>query len=395
MSYATHQCAKVGNPLGQALRRRRLLEACRRVRRRRHEGAALAAAVLLHGLCACVQESDSVLPGEDRSLTGSAGTGSTVTPGNGGSGQVPSTGNGSAPSAGGSALVPGSGGSGAAQGGTENTGNGGALAWAGSPGSMDPATGCQARTSVTIGTRATFPLTWPATLGTTGGTGNFELLNVYRLTVRDGGLTGTVSPCGSALPPFTFSGLIGGGNCRIEIPDSVWETPGFPQFDSSGTLAGWEPGSRLDLPASGALVGLTMADPTAAWPDSYTGIDASDPDGDGNPGITAVPATGDGLASPPVSIIGPRTDQVHLVSRTAGGLSGTFTSCTELSGEATLQFFDNHVVGCRTVNGDLCNATQTDFVDTNRTIYTAAPGTFRGVILPEGATCSDARAALP
>jgi hypothetical protein len=44
------------------------------------------------------------------------------------------------------------------------------------------------------------------------------------------------------------------------------------------------------------------------------------------------------------------------------------------------------------VDGATCNAAQTDFVDVNRTIYVAAPGTFKASILPEGATCSDARA---
>lgn len=239
----------------------------------------------------------------------------------------------------------------------------------------------------------TIPVSWPATLGTTAGTGDFELLNLYRFTANGSTLTGTISPCGSALPPLTFSGLIGGGSSVIEIPESVWDTPGFPQFDTSWTIAGWEPGSAINDPAASvALVGLTMADPTGPWPASYTGITTVDSDADDKPGITSIPATGNGLTSPPVSIIGPRVDEVGIVSRTSAALAGAFTSCSELEGTATLAFFDNHVVGCRTVDGAACNATQTDFVDVNRTIFVAAPGTFKASILPEGATCSDARA---
>ena len=98
------------------------------------------------------------------------------------------------------------------------------------------------------------------------------------------------------------------------------------------------------------------------------------------------------ITAPPVSIVGPGADQVHLVTRTAYTLEGAFTSCTDLSGAATLTFFDNHVVGCRTVEGDICSAAQADFVDANRTIYESTPGTFTARILDEGATCEDARA---
>ena len=352
----------------------------------------LSAAVLVLGLCACTGESNSVLPGESMTPpAGSGGSAASSPPATSGAPQVPSSAGANNPPA-----VAGSNGS-EARGGANGvaTGTGASTATAGAGGSSTPPSACQPRSSVTIGVRMTFPVSWPATLGTTAGSGDFELLNVYRLAVNGNAVTGTVSPCGSALPPLTFSGLIGGGNSLIEIPDSVWETPGFPTFDSTGTLGGWTAGSTVEIPASGALVGLTMTDPTAPWPSSSADVDAVDPDADGNPGITAIPATGNGLTSPPVSIIGPRVDQVDIVSRTAGGLTGAFTSCTELAGTAALEFFDNHVVGCRTVNGAACNASQTDFVDSNRTIYEASPGTFKASILAEGATCADARAAVP
>jgi hypothetical protein len=347
-------------------------------------------AALSIALCACSGQSNSVLPGETSPPTNSAGTGGA--PGTGGTSPVASAGASNTP-----APAGGSGGSVIEQPGIGASLGGGAQVTAGTGGGVasggQPATGCGVRSSVTLGVRMTVPVTWPATLGTTGGSGDFELTNIYRLTVDGTSMTGTVSPCGSALPPFTFSGLIGGGNCRIEIPDGVWDTAGFPAFDSTATIAGWEPGSALTVPSDGvALVGLTMADPTAAWPDSYTGVDAPDTDADGNPGITAIPATGQGFASPPVSIIGPRVDQVYLATRTGVELNGAFTSCTEIEGDVTLTLFDQHVVGCRTVDGDTCNANQTDFVDVNRTIYTAMPGTFKASILSEGATCSDARA---
>jgi hypothetical protein len=343
----------------------------------------------LLGLFACSGQSDSVLPGEG--MPNPAGAGASSTPaGAGGTSPVASAGASNSPAGGrgGSEGAPvATGGlSGVAGASNAGTGNGGA-----------PATGCQTRSSVTLAVLATVPVSWPATLGTTGGTGNFELLNVYRMTVdAAGAVTAQISPCGSTLPPFTFSGLIGGGNCLIEIPETVWDTAGFPSFPTTGTIAGWEPGSALEMPSTGvALVGLDMSDPNAAWPESYTGIQDTDPDADGNPGITSIPAAGQGFASPPASLIGPRVDRVYVVNRTSVDLSGTFTSCSELQGDATLGFFDNHVVGCRTVDGADCNATQTDFVDVNRTIYEASPGTFTARVLSDDATCAEARAAFP
>jgi hypothetical protein len=394
MSYATRhpvtrQSTRLVTPFRGALRRRSNTRTARFEAFRPPSERALGVAGILLGLCACSGQSNSVLPGEANPPPSGAG-GTTASPGTGGSSPVANAGSGSTP-----APTAGSGGSGTAPaggGGTEGViPPTGGLSGAG--GSGQPSTGCQPRTNVTLGVNMTIPVSWPATLGTTAGTGDFHLVNVYRLTANGNELTGTVSPCGSELPPLTFSGLIGGGNSLIEIPPSVWETPGFPSFNSEASITGWETGNTLEVPSVGvALVGLTMSDATAAWPQSYTGIDAVDPDADGNAGITAIPATGQGFTSPPVSIIGPRTDQVHIVSRTGVELSGVFTSCTEMEGEATLSFFDNHVVGCRTVDGDICNATQTDFVDVNRTIYTAEAGTFTARILPEGATCSDARA---
>jgi hypothetical protein len=372
----------------RALPRRAITGRARAARLQRGLALASSAAGLWLGLSACSGQSDSVLPGAETPSPPAAGAGSTAA-GAGGTSPVASAGSGNSPTGG--------------RGGTEGSpaAVGGLSGVAGSSGAPSSggsgATGCQARSSVTLGVLATVPVSWPATLGTTGGTGDFQLLNVYRMTIdAAGAVSAQISPCGSTLPPFTFSGLIGGGNCLIEIPDSVWDTAGFPSFPTSGTLAGWEPGSTIAIPSTGvALVGLDMADPNAAWPASYTGIQDTDPDADGNPGITSIPAAGDGFAAPPASIIGPRVDRVYVVNRTSVDLSGAFTSCTELEGSATLGFFDNHVVGCRTVDGDECNATQTDFVDVNRTIYEAAPGTFTARILADDATCADARAAFP
>jgi hypothetical protein len=341
--------------------------------------------VLLLGL-ACSGESNSVVD-DPTASSGAGGTSST-----GGSGQA---------SAGAGAMGPAAGGTmSAASGGTDGVGIAG-VSGVGAVGGADsgggvgaaPGEGCPERTSFVFGAHITVGVSWPGTLGTAAGSGEFNLWNLYRVSVDGDTVTTSISPCGSELPPLTFSALVGGGQSLIEIPTTVWDLPDFPRFPGTGSIGGFEPGSAFSTQPAVSLVGLTMTDPAGQWPDSYTEVEATDPDVDGSPGITAIPASGDGFTSPPVSIIGPRADQVNVVSRTATQLNGTFSSCTELSGDATLALFDNHVVGCRTEDGNACNDAQTDFVDSNRTVYEVQEGgSFTARILDEAATCADVRA---
>ena len=341
---------------------------------------------LLFGL-ACSGESNSVVADDP-----SAGSGGSSPTGAAGSQQGSAGANASGSGAGGSMAAAAGGSDGVGVAGVSGIGTGGTESPGGGVGGAAATGGCAARTSFVLGAHITVGLRWPGTLGTTAGDGEFNLWNLYRVTVDGDTVTTSISPCGSELPPLTFSALVGGGQSLIEIPTSVWDITDFPRFAGTGSIAGFEPGSAFGTQPAVSLVGLTMADPSAEWPSSYTDVTTTDPDADGNPGITAIPASGDGFTSPPVSIIGPRVDQVNIVSRTATQLSGTFSSCTELSGSATLELFDNHVVGCRTVEGDACSDTQTDFVDSNRTVYEVEEGgTFTARILDEAATCADVR----
>jgi hypothetical protein len=96
--------------------------------------------------------------------------------------------------------------------------------------------------------------------------------------------------------------------------------------------------------------------------------------------------------STPILGVGARADKLYLASRTGVALNGKLTSCTEQSGVATISFFDSHVLGCHVSGGTECTAAQVDFVDTNQTKYTMMSGTFTSKILPDTATCADARA---
>jgi hypothetical protein len=239
------------------------------------------------------------------------------------------------------------------------------------------------------------PVTWPGTLGTQGGNGDFHSWNRLTLTVEGTNLTGRSSPCGSTLPPLMLTVLVGGGMSLVEIPTTIWDTPSVPDFPSSGTLSGWSSGSTLKTNPGITLLGSSMADPAAAWPKASTDVTPVDTDGDQNPGIASIPRMGGGYNPPPVSIVGPRTQRIDITSRTSLALDGAFDSCTELSGAARLERLDSHVLGCKRDDGQPCTAAQTDFLDDNRTVYSTQPGKFTAKIVDAGTTCAAIRQALP
>jgi hypothetical protein len=224
-----------------------------------------------------------------------------------------------------------------------------------------------------------------------------------KLDVSGTALAGETRSCGTALPEFMLTAagqlVTGGMKVSIEVPYAAWDAPTIPEFHVTGTVAGWQTGSAFGIDSAVAPVGVLLADPRGAWPASYTGLQTVDAEGDGKPGITAVPRMGNGYVLPAtgLGLLGsaPQADRVYLVSRTILALAGTFTSCTQISGSTQVMAFDNHVVGCRLASGQDCSAAQTDFLDQGRTAYQISGGTFTVAIAPDDTTCADVRAMLP
>jgi hypothetical protein len=76
-------------------------------------------------------------------------------------------------------------------------------------------------------------------------------------------------------------------------------------------------------------------------------------------------------------------------------LAGTRDSCTSAKGSADVTKVDSHVVGCRIKGGGNCDATQTNFIDSNQPKFTVKSATYEMKQVPKDATCADVRAALP
>ena len=282
-----------------------------------------------------------------------------------------------------------------AQGANAGTATGGTAASGGSSGG-DTAAVCPPLMAFTLAIHVVVDVSWPDTLGANGGSGKMHAWNLARMSVDGTALNGMTQPCGSDLPELTLTPLAGGGKFDIEVPDAVWDSPSALPVVGVGTIDGFDVGSSLSTDVTSLLVGLTMPDPSGPWPATHAEITAVDVDGDENPGFTGLPKTGAGYVQPPVTATiggtGAKADKLYMVSRTAMGMSGTFSSCTEQSGMVTVTFFDNHIVGCHVAGGDECTSEQVDFLDTSRNRLTATSGTFTSKLVPDTATCADARA---
>ncbi len=313
-------------------------------------------------------------------------------------------GTGGSPDGGGTAGTTGAGGTTGGGSGGQASGSGGATASGGmtgtgaggSPGGSGGTAGsCPALASYSQAEHIIMNVTWPNTLGTSGGTGQVHVWAKTTFTASANNLMATSQACGSVLPPTGLNAIAGGGSVLIQIPDATWDLPSMPRFQFSATQTGWNVGSMISY-TSTAPIGVTLTDPTnGAWPGTIT--TAVDADGDTSPGYTALPATTAGHVLPPTSLnaAANRADRVDIATRNVFMVTATRDACDHAKGPITVTHFDSHVVGCHVSGGSDCTTAQANFVDQNRTIYQAGTSTIEIKVVPATATCADVRAALP
>jgi hypothetical protein len=291
--------------------------------------------------------------------------------------------------------APGSGGSPGGGGATETGGRVGSGGASGTGDTGGTSGDCPARTTFSHADHTTLNVSWPGGLATTGGTGVVHIWAKTTFTVNGNTLSTTSQACGSLLPPAVLTALAGGGMILVDIPNASWDAPTMPKFMFQATQTGWNVGSTISY-TTNALVGLT-ADPGATWPMANTGImGIVDPDGDGSPGLTAVPKSGSGYVAPPTSILQTtRVDKVYLTTRNTTSVVLTRKACDEFTGTVTFTHFDNHVVGCHVMGGQECTAAEATFVDNNRTVFQVSSATNQIKTVPDNATCAEVRAVLP
>jgi hypothetical protein len=219
--------------------------------------------------------------------------------------------------------------------------------------------------------------------------------------------------CGIELPDFRGTSAVAGQQYGVLFPASLFDGMFLPTFPIDSTVMPSAPGGSFKAAPSAALLGLTLANATTApWPASVT--TATDPEGDGTPGVTASAAQGP-VAPPsdagsysyiPVGIPAPFqpvivADKLHLAIRQVTEITGKIVDCDHISGTVSIpqiggQYaINSHVIGCEVHDAGLCTAAQASFVDNTQPVFTPTGTTaFTSMRLPPGSTCAAVRGAL-
>ena len=219
---------------------------------------------------------------------------------------------------------------------------------------------------------------------------------------------GTVQACGLNLPDFTGNALP--ETYGVTFANAMWDM--LPTTTGTVTVSNTSPTAAYSSTTNTTLIGIGIG-PTAwagtdagaaTWPSlAVAQADAVNSDGDGDPGVTALPKSGGAYANPPVGIPGLfqpwiRADRLFMGLRSVLSLNGHLTSCTAVSGDAAVSAMDNHIIGCHITSdagSSTCDSTQTTFLDTNSPHLVPHIATFTGVQLSNTANCTNVRAAIP
>lgn len=227
---------------------------------------------------------------------------------------------------------------------------------------------------------------------------------------------GIMHACGADVPPFVSD--LTCDAYKLEFPDSLWDSPMMPTFETTGSTNGFTPGSVLDIAKATGLVGIMLNDTEGPWPTAAQTAtvackDAAgatkmgqdcfpDHDGDGKPGVTvsmrtsgmymdkgcggfnsafmfrgAPPSVADGALAGGGAGGGRRASKFFIGLRnTLGGGGPIGDDCASGNGDAIGERIESRVWDCEldpasTDGGDTaCTSEEAVFVDTNSPVYT-------------------------
>lgn len=245
----------------------------------------------------------------------------------------------------------------------------------------------------TVATRARVEMSWPETIGYLAGTGVLQTWNKITHTRNATGTTLELVPCGVATPVVTTTVLLDNILLANEIPVAAFDRPSMPRYTGSSVSTDGE--QVIDTAAM--ALGTSVAELAVSWP-HRTELPLVDHDGDGKPGITALPKHGGDYGLPPADVgQTEHADEIYLASRT-GLRYRTRQALCEAHVEGTVEplGFDYTIVGCHLLSGADCKANQVNLLDNNDPAFTlGAQGHWVSVPLAPTATCADVLAALP
>jgi hypothetical protein len=245
------------------------------------------------------------------------------------------------------------------------------------------------------------PVKWPATFVLQAGSGT--ITNFARSSRVQTGtdIKDTARICGINIPSYQATASFGSEKYGVAFPDAAYDAAAMPTLNFGATVSSAEIGATFTSGAVAALIGATM--PNAAsdpWPSNLTALVPVDSDGDGKPGISGDALQGPGLFNPPVNAFRTaRANRVYTAFRQVMTATGTVKSCSRIEGTGTIAVINNkpaidqHVLGCRKVDGNECGASEYKLLDGAAPTYTPdGTAVITMVKVPDATTCTDIRA---
>jgi len=253
---------------------------------------------------------------------------------------------------------------------------------------------CDLPPEYTRASRAAIELIWPATIGIEGGTGTLIAWSKIKYIRQPDGTTRTEShACGTLTPTVTTSAVAGGLKSSMQVPLTAYDQPSMPMYSGTLTAAG----TMSILDPGPMVIGAALSDDSGAWP-ATEALMPFDHDGDGAPGLTALPITGAGYLTPPSSVSQTEfLDGVYIASRVRLKVPLAENVCASMQ-QAALEpvSFDYTIVGCHVEARGDCTAAEARFISTQSPKFKAGKsGSWLEAEVAASATCADVRAALP
>ena len=243
-----------------------------------------------------------------------------------------------------------------------------------------------------------------------GGSGTVTAWAIRRHTQNGTTLEVEEQACG-AISPDVCSPLLSETYADGSSTD-VWDLATMPRAKATFQLGDVpEPGDPYVGPVETSLVGLSLEDPTGPWPETFQdpGITWTDPDGDGEPGLTAYPRA-DGeissacnypYAAPPVptETLDSRAVAAFGATRAQVQYQGVIDDCDAISGSVGgpgpggMPLQEARAIGCVKDTGGNCNEEETAALDATDedTAQQVLATRFWMMRVPDNVTCADVR----
>lgn len=267
----------------------------------------------------------------------------------------------------------------------------------------------------TYAARMDFDVKWvPTTLGGVlpvlkGGQGLITMFATVRLAASGASV---VVPCGTTVPDFESTDVVGAELYGGDIPVTAWDAPTMPSYSTHWATSCDRPGCSYAGDEATFVIGARPSVASALWPaqggwDASGQYEATDDDNDGRPGITMItrgpPMTnvdGREYSFPPVGLAQyGRARKLMLAMSLRLKLAGELESCDAIKGRSSDAEVHVSAIGCTGVydmQADelVCAPEVAQFVDTNLPMWTVQGASLTMRRLPPGGGCYTARALL-